>query len=434
MCPMKERKKIQDNNRFYSLLRPIVDHNCRRSYRRFEVHGQEKLPKDGALIYGINHSNTLMDALVVLATSHHKKVFMARGDIFANPKIAKILRFMRILPLFRIRNGVAAVKNNTDSMEQAVDVVHDHVGLYLFPEGRHRTKHSLLQLSKGIFHIAMDSNREFGEDHPVYLVPVGIEYGDYFRNRSTCMVHFGEPINVTDFIKNSTEENDAVLMNQLRGMLSQRISQLITFIPDDEDYDATWEIVKMKNEKRAGGLYKKMLRNRATVEKVQEFKAAHPEEAKSLFSKVMDFANERVKNRISVTSTAKRRPLLNSLWKLLVAIIGLPYFLASTVVNAIAWVPAVIIKSKLKDPAWGNTVCFGSRMLVFPLVFIAGTIVMFCLLPWYWALAGMVALYFSYDIWYDYRELCRRMISDIRWAFKTKLRKEYEALELTKLF
>ena len=434
MCPMKERKKIQDNNRFYTLLRPFVDHNCRRSYRRFEVHGQEKLPKDGALIYGINHSNTLMDALVVLATSHHKKVFMARGDIFSNPKVAKILRFMRILPLFRIRNGVAAVKNNTDSMEQAVDVVHDHVGLYLFPEGRHRTKHSLLQLSKGIFHIAMDSNREFGEDHPVYLVPVGIEYGDYFRYRSTCMVHFGEPINVTDFIKNSTEENEAVLMNQLRGMLSQSISQLITFIPDDEDYDATWEIVKMKNEKRAGGLYKKMLRNRATVEKVQEFKTSHPEEAKTLFSKVMDFANERVANRISVTSTAKRRPLLNSLWKLLVAIIGLPYFLASTVVNAIAWVPAVIIKSKLQDPAWGNTVCFASRLLVFPLVFIAGTIVMFCLLPWYWALAGTIALYFSYDIWYDYRELCRRMISDIRWAFKTKLRKEYEALELTKLF
>ena len=187
---MSKKNKIQDNNRFYTFLRFIVDFACRQSYRRFEVHGLKGLPKDGALIYGINHSNTLMDALVVLATSHHKKVFMARGDIFANPTVAKILKFMRILPLFRIRNGVAAVRNNTESMEQAVDVVHDKVGLYLFPEGRHRTKHSLLQLSKGIFHIAMDSNREFGENQPVYLVPVGIEYGDYFRFRSTCMVNF----------------------------------------------------------------------------------------------------------------------------------------------------------------------------------------------------------------------------------------------------
>ncbi len=427
-------KKIQDNNGLYTFLRPYVDFCARHSYRRFEVHGQENLPKDGALIYGVNHSNTLMDALVVLATSHHKKVFMARGDIFANPTIAQILKFLRILPLFRIRNGVAAVRNNTDSMEQAVDVVHDQVGLYLFPEGRHRTKHSLLQLSKGIFHIAMDSNREFGDERPVYLVPVGIEYSDYFRYRGTCLVNFGEAINVTDFIKNSTEENEAVLMNQLRDMLWERIGKLITFIPDDEDYDPTWEIVKMKNEKRVGGLYGKMLRNRATVEKVQQYKESHPEEARSFFAKVMDFAKDRVKNKISVTSTAKRRPFLNSLWKLLVVLIALPLFLASTAVNAIIWIPTMIIRAKLKDKAFGNTVCFGGKLLLSPLVFIAGTIVLFCTLPWYWALGGMVLLFFSYDFWYDYLELVRRMVSDIRWSFKSRLRKKYRDLGLNNKF
>ena len=431
---MAQKKKIQDDNILYNCLRPYVDFCAKHSYRRFEVHGREKLPENGSLIFGINHSNTLMDALVVLATSHHKKVFMARGDIFANPTVAKILRFLRILPLFRIRNGVAAVRNNTDSMEQAVDVVHDQVGLYLFPEGRHRTKHSLLQLSKGIFHIAIDSNREFGQKQPVYLVPVGIEYGDYFRYRSTCMVNFGEPINVTDFINNSTEENEAVLMNQLREMLWKRISKLITYIPDDEDYDATWEIVKMKNEKRVGGLYSKMLRNRATVEKVIQYKETNPEEAKNLFSKVMSFAKDRVRQKISVTSTAKKRPLLNSLWKLLLALIGLPYFIASSVVNAIVWIPTLIIKKKLKDKAFNNTVCFGGKLLLRPLVFIGGTIALFCTLPWYWALGGTALLLYSYDFWYDYQELCRRMVSDIRWAFKTKLRKEYEALELNKLF
>jgi hypothetical protein len=326
------------------------------------------------------------------------------------------------------------VRSNTDSIEQAVDVVHDKVGLYLFPEGRHRTKHSLLQLSKGIFHIALDSNREFGKEHPIYIVPVGIEYGDYFRYRSTCMVNFGEAINVTDFINNSTEENEAVLMNQLRAMLWERISKLITYIPDDEDYDASWEIVKMKNEKRVGGLYKKMLRNRATVEKIQQYKETKPEEAKNLFSKVMDFAKERVRQKISVTSTAKRRPLLNSLWKLLLALIGLPYFIASTVVNAIIWIPTLIVKSKLKDKAFSNTVCFGGKFLLGPLVFIGGTIALFCTLPWYWALGGMVLLFFSYDFWYDYQELVRRMVSDIRWAFKGKLRREYNNLNLNNLF
>lgn len=427
-------KKIQDDSLLYSILKPAVALCAKYSYRRFEVHGKENLPMDGAMIYGINHSNTLMDAVVMLSTGSEKMVFMARGDIFANPKVASFLRFARILPLFRIRNGVAAVRNNTGSIEQAVDVVHDKVGLYLFPEGRHRTKHSLLQMGKGIFHIALDSNREFGKEMPVYVVPVGIEYGDYFRYRSTCMVNFGEAINVTDFVNNSTEENEAVLMNQLREMLGERISKLITFIPDDEDYEAIWEIVKIKNGKQAGSLYKKMLRNRATVEKIEQFKEEHPEEAKELFSKVLEFSKQRVEQKISVTSIAKHRPLLNSLWKLLVALVGLPYFLASTVANAIAWVPMLILKSKLKDKAWSNTVCFGTKMLISPLIILGGTIALFCTLPWYWALAGTVALILSHDFWYDYQELVRRMVSDIRWAFKGKLRKKYKDLNISDLF
>ncbi len=427
-------RKIQDNSFLYSILRPYVDMHARHSYRRFEVHGEDALPKDGSLIFGINHSNTLMDALVILATSNHKKVFMARGDIFKNPTVAKILNFLRILPLFRIRNGIAAVRNNSETIDRAVDVVHDRVGLYLFPEGQHRTKHSLLRLSKGIFHIAMDANMQFGKEKPVYIVPTAIEYGDYFRFRTTVLVNYGNAINVTDFIQNSTEENEAVLMNQLKEQLFDRISELFTFIPDDEDYDAIWEIVKMKNEKRVGGLYRKMLRNRATVEKVLQYRKDHPEEAQQLFEKVNRFSDNRRQNRISVTSTAKKRPFLNALWKMLVMAAGLPYFVASTLATALVWLPNFLIKRKLKDPAFGNTVTFCVRLLIFPPIVIAGAIVSFCMLPWYWALCSSVLLVFAHNMFIDYRELSRRCLSDFRWSFKRKLRKEYNDLQLNKLF
>ena len=153
-------KKIQDTDYLYSFLLPYVNWHTRRSYRRFEVHGKKKLPKDKALIFGVNHSNTLMDALVLLSSNNIKKVFIARGDIFKNPIVAKILTFLRILPIFRIRNGVAAVRQNDDSLNKAVDVIHDHVDLYLFPEGTHRTKHSLMRMGKGLFHIALDANKQ----------------------------------------------------------------------------------------------------------------------------------------------------------------------------------------------------------------------------------------------------------------------------------
>lgn len=427
-------KKIQDPDFWYSLLLPYVNHHTRRAYRRFEVHGKERLPKDGAMVFGVNHSNTLMDALVLLASNNIRKVFIARGDIFKNPVVAKILNFLRILPIFRIRNGVAAVRNNDETLNKAVDVLHDHVDLYLFPEGTHRTKHSLMRMGKGLFHIAVDANKQFGNQSPVYIIPAAIEYGDYFRFRSTAMINFGQPINVTEFLKNTTEENEAVTINRLKDRLHDEISKLFTYIPDDEDYDAIWEIVKMKNEKRAGGLYQKMLRNRATVDKVLKFREEHPEEAKNLFGRVNDFAKERVRQKISVISTAKKYPLLNSLWKLALLIVGLPYFVASAIVNLPIWLITLIIRGKLKDPAFGNTVSYGVELVLFPIIFIVGTILFFCHLPWMWASVGTVLLYFSYVLFVDYCELLRRTVSDIRWTFKKKLRKQYNLLNLNNLF
>ncbi len=427
-------KKIQDPDFWYSFLLPYVNWHTRRSYRRFEVHGKKRIPKGAALIFGVNHSNTLMDALVLLSADNIRKVFIARGDIFKNPAVAKILNFLRILPIFRIRNGVAAVRQNDDSLNKAIDVIHDHVDLYLFPEGTHRTKHSLMRMGKGLFHIAVDANKQFGDQSPVYIIPTAIEYGDYFRFRSTAMIHFGEPINVTEFFKNTTEENEAANINILKDRLHEEISKLFTYIPDDEDYDAIWEIVKMKNEKRAGSLYKKMLRNRSTVEKVLKYKEEQPEEAKNLFERVVKFAQRRKKEKISVISVAKKRPFLNSLWMFAVLLIALPYYLASAAVNWPVWATTWYIRSQLKDPAFGNTVSFGVRFVLFPLVFIAGTIVLFCNLPWYWALGGTVLLFFSYSVFIDYNELLRRWISHIRWSLKKRLRDEYKSLNLNNLF
>ena len=138
--------------------------------------------------------------------------------------------------------------------------------------------------------------------------------------------------------------------------------------------------------------------------------------------------------KISVTSTAKKYPLFDSLWKLAVLLIGLPYFVTSAAVNLPVWLTTLIIRGKLKDKAFSNTVSFGVEFVLFPLIFIVGTILLFCYLPWYWAIGGSVLLYFSYRVFVDYCELCRRWISDLRWTFKTRLRKQYKALNLNKLF
>ena len=93
------REKIYDKDLGYSILKPIVDWNTKHSYRKVEVFGRENIPTDGAVIIAPNHCNTLMDALVILRAFEDESVFGARADIFNKPFIAKIMTFVRILPM-----------------------------------------------------------------------------------------------------------------------------------------------------------------------------------------------------------------------------------------------------------------------------------------------------------------------------------------------
>lgn len=413
--------KIQDDNKLYSFLRPFVDHHVRKAFRRYKVVGYDKIPKNAACIFAANHTNTLMDALVLLSMNHEKKVFIARGDMFKKPAIAKIMFFLRILPIYRIRDGFKSVKdNNAEIIDKAADVIHDEVKLFLYPEATHRTKHSLRQLSKGIFHIALKANNDFGHEKPVYIVPTGIEYGDYFRYRSTALVNFGEPINVTEYVNQNKDENEAVMMNGLREMLTERMSKQISFIPDNEEnYEAIWEMTKIKSGLK-GGLEERLENNQKTIKEILEWKEKEPEKAKEKFEKVDKFIKKRKKKGISVTSVTKKNIFGTVLWKTLVALLGLPYYIASAVANLPIWLVTKILKNSFKDKAWGNTVSFGVEFVLHPILTTLCIVLTFCLLPWKVATISTLLFYPSYMYFVDFGEFLRRWISDVKWMFNHK--------------
>ena len=417
--------KIQDDNIFYTLLKPFIDHHVKKSFRRYEVIGKENIPQNAACIFSANHTNTLMDALVLLSMTPEKKVFIARGDIFKKPFIAKIMHFIRILPIYRIRDGYKSVKdNNAEIIDKAADVIHDEVKLFLYPEATHRTKHSLRQLSKGIFHIALKANEEFGHEKPIYIVPTGIEYGDYFRYRSTALINIGEPINVTEFVNQHKDENEAVIMNGLRDLLAERMSKLISFIPDnEEDYNAIWEMTKMRSVYRLyEPLADRLQRNQNTIKEILEWKEREPEKAKETFEKVNKFTKERKEKKISIFSVTKKNIGGTVLWKTLVALLGIPAYVATAVSTLPIWLVTMILKNSFKDKAWGNTVSFAAETILHPLLMILCVVLSFCNLPWEQALLTSVGYYISYEFFVDANEFLRRWISDVRWMFNKKLR------------
>ena len=70
---MAKEKKIQDYDWCYNALRYYVDFVLKLSYRNVRYVGTENIPQNGAVIYAPNHTNALMDALVILAMDRKPK-------------------------------------------------------------------------------------------------------------------------------------------------------------------------------------------------------------------------------------------------------------------------------------------------------------------------------------------------------------------------
>ena len=439
MVQKKRQKRVQDNDIKYNFLRKYIDFVLRFSYRTIKYVGLERIPKDGAVIFAPNHTGALMDALVILAMDSRPKVFVARADMFKNPKIAKFLTFCKIMPIMRMRDGIDEVKKNNETIERAVEVLRDRVPFCIFPEGTHQTKYSTLPLAKGIFRIAIQAH-ELMPDTPLYIIPVGIRYGSFFRFRSSARVQIGEPINIGEFIAEHPDMTPQEQMNDMRTCLEKRMQESIFYIPNDEDYDATYEIcaavVKkqvnhIKNDEEYGklrGLDAHFAANNMTVKHLDYLKRVNPELAARLIALGNDASALRKAEHISLNSVSVKYPLLSRILKVLFVLITLPYTLVASVCTLPIKLACHFIFKLFKDQAFRNSVRYVINMVLWPILMIIYGFIAFMSLPWQWAALATVALIPAPIVAHEVYRLFRIMISDVKlWRCK-RLRAIYREI------
>ena len=430
------RNKIYQDDLGYTILKPIVDWTLKNSYRQVEVRGEENLPTDGPIILAPNHCNTLMDALVMLRAYNKPTVFGARADMFNNKMVAKIMYFLRILPMVRQRDGLRNVLKNVETQDIIVETLEHDVRFCIFPEGRHRAAKSLLPLGKGICRAALAANTKFGDKKPIYIVPVGIEYGDFFRYRSTSLVTYGKPINVTEFVKSIDTDNEAQIIDHLKKELTIRMSEAFTFIKDDEKLNEKWVLTKMlyaATSKKGYGnfctsLSKGMAYNRKLVAAIENACETHPEKMDCILAEVKEFEKQRRKDGISIYSFYKRNKAVNMVRKGIAALLGLPYFVFSAIACLPMWSLEMFLRSKIKDRAFRNTGSFGVKLALGPIWFLITAILSFCLAPWQIALAICILAIPSYSYFHDYIEGARRFLSDVKLLSCKKLSKKFKSI------
>ena len=432
---MAKVKKIQDFNLAYAILRYYVDITLKLSYRNIRYVGRENIPQDGAVIYAPNHTNALMDALVILAMDRRAKVFVARADIFKFPILAKIFTFLKIMPIMRMRDGLDEVRRNNETIEKAVDVLRDKVPFCIFPEGQHQAKYSSLPLSKGIFRIAFQA-QEMMPDVPLYIVPVGIRYGNFFRFRSTVSVHVVEPINVGEFIAAHKEQTTQEQMNIMREDLTERMKSSILYIPNDDDYEAKYEVcativkaqakkVKQSSSEPLHELDAHFQANRLTIKQIDRLMDEQPERAAELLKLGREAAVLRRSRHISLDSISIKYPVLSRILKLLFFIVALPYCIPVSVLTLPIKLVCMFVCHLMKDKAFHNSARYLVNLVLWPILMIIYAVIAYSFLPWQWVLPVTIVLMPAPIVAHETWRVLRVLISDVKLLFFTELRDKY---------
>jgi len=113
------------------------------------VHGKAALRQRGPLLIVANHPDSFFDALVIAANCSHPVSFLARGDVFTKPWHDFLLRSLKMMPVYRQREGKEHLHKNQNSFDASVEVLKNNGILLIFIEGTCLNKNEIQPFKKG---------------------------------------------------------------------------------------------------------------------------------------------------------------------------------------------------------------------------------------------------------------------------------------------
>ncbi|MFB6320396.1 1-acyl-sn-glycerol-3-phosphate acyltransferase [Saccharicrinis sp. FJH54] len=335
---------IHQTSKPYAFFKGYVKIIHRLFYRRVYISGLENIPVGDPIIFGPNHQNALMDPLAVLLTTPLQPVFLARADIFRSAINRPVLRFLKILPVYRVRDGIKSLGNNDSTFNESIGVLEANKQLALFPEARHHGQNFLLPLKKGIPRIALLAEEKNNFKLNLKIVPVGIHYSDYYGFNADLWVNFGKSIDVDGF-REEFNSNPQKAHITLRDKIAEGIKPLILDIKDTEHYDEIVLLLNLHDDTQS------IKNSRNYLTKAQAFvkhiTKVKPEIKTELFNAAQDLHSKLKQAKLHAEDLSiANRINLAVMTELL---IGLPLFLAGFLPTGLFRLPAWFLYRNLKD-------------------------------------------------------------------------------------
>ncbi len=201
-------------------------------YKEVQLHGMEKVPRNKPVMFLANHQNALLDPLVIASFTPFRSFFLTRSDVFTNRLFNQIFGFLRMLPIYRLRDGRDTLGKNEAIFKQCTQLLQKGEAILLFPEANHNIMRRVRPLSKGFTRILFAAFEEDPEID-IQLIPVGINYekADAFPDR--VAFYFGDPIS-----SRSLYDKDDLMRSvaSIKNSVFEALKVQTTHIDDLDDY------------------------------------------------------------------------------------------------------------------------------------------------------------------------------------------------------
>jgi 1-acyl-sn-glycerol-3-phosphate acyltransferase len=310
-------------------------------HRNITVKGLENIPENTPVIFAPNHENALMDAMAVLLAAPLQPTWLARADIFGNPIVNKILYFLKISPVYRIRDGKDSLAKNDEVFDLSIRVLKNKKSLALFPEAMHNFKRQTIAHKKAVPRIAFMAEESEDFSLGIQIIPVGLYYSHYYNFNRELIVTFGKPIAVADFKEQYLENKNAAMM-ALRAEIHEQLVPLTLNIESKLHYDEYETLIELSNNnsKRFKNSVSKFEAEQMTVAKIESWENENLDEAADLLEIAKKYKHSIDKLKVSDKVVSQKPGSFMVILMGLLSILSLPLFLYGWINYFISfWLP-----------------------------------------------------------------------------------------------
>lgn len=422
-------KNVEKWSLTYAILRPFVQLAHRLFYKEFHVIGRNNIPKDKPVIFAPNHMNGLMDDMIIVNTAPGQTVFVGRADIFKKKLIASFLNFIKIIPIYRIRDGKDSLKKNKKTFNKIVEILKHNTNICLYPEAGQIGKRSMLTHKKAIPRIVFLAHETLKESLDIQIIPVGITFSHLYKYRSNLVVQYGKPISTQAYCEIFDKEGVHRATIALREKIRDEISALTVDIPDAEIcdvYESAFRLVRkeffrrmnLKNSEKSA-----LQADRYFAQKLNEAFETDSDKRQDIVEQQRQYESIRSKLKLhGSTLQYDRFPLGKTIATLLLTIVTLPITLVGAALNGwLFYLTHYSFRKKVKDYTFWSTISWGASLVGF-LVYnlILWTILSFIVKSVFLAFAIVLAISLSGVIAWDVKEKAAKMLNG--WKYNKLLK------------